>query len=201
MQFSGKVKTFLWIARKNFAWKWKSYDRKIRRIIFLGGYILGRISKVSSFASRNERKLKFPTPLKKEIAHLYNPLCSTRTQTCIKSRIFGLVKIFLQDSACTFPSYCMHCCVCVCVIPTWNRVVRSPLVYSTRSFLSLSLHFLQPLLERSLRKRGPLKLHGSWDFSRYFFFFFLFSKIARAIIRHRKRVINKRSIDIYRNVN
>lgn len=28
--------------------------------------------------------------------------------------------------------------VCVCVIPTWNRVVRSPLVYSTRSFLSLS---------------------------------------------------------------
>lgn len=91
--------------------------------------------------------------------------------------------------------------VCVCVIPTWNRVVRSPLVYSTRSFLSLSLHFLQPLLERSLRKRGPLKLHGSWDFSRYFFFFFLFSKIARAIIRHRKRVINKRSINIYRNVN
>lgn len=127
----------------------------------MGDISLGRISKVSSFASENERKLKFPTPLKKEIAHLYNPLCSTRTQTCIKSRIFGLVKIFLQDSACTFPSYCMHCCVCVCAL--YPREIAWFVLLSSipRAPSSLSLHFLQPLLERSLRKRGPLKLHGS----------------------------------------
>lgn len=101
----------------------------------MGDISLGRISKVSSFASKNERKLKFPTPLKKEIAHLYNPLCSTRTQTCIKSRIFGLVKIFLQDSACTFPSYCMHCCVCV----------RYTHVKSRGSFSSRLFHALLPL--------------------------------------------------------
>lgn len=93
-------------------------------------------------------------------------------------------------------------CTAVCVCALYPREIAWFVLLSSipRAPSSLSLHFLQPLLERSLRKRGPLKLHGSWDFSRYFFFF-LFSKIARAIIRHRKRVINKRSIDIYRNVN
>lgn len=140
------------------------------------------------FSSKNEWKLKFRTLLKKEIAHLYNPLCARKLLP--KAGFSSWLKFF-----CKTVHILSRATVCTAVCVLYPREIAWFVLLSSipRAPSSLSLHFLQPLLERSSRKRGPLKLHGSWDFSLFvilLFSFFFFPKIPRAIIHYRNGLSN-----------
>lgn len=148
--------------------------------------MLWQILKVSSF-NIEEVEIWW----KKEIAHLYNPLCSTRGQTSMKSRIFELVKIFLQDSAYTFPSYCITL-LCVCYTHVKSRGSFSSRLFHAPLPLSLSPLSTAVAVGTFLEKKRSVKIARILRF---------FSFLKNCDFHYRKSTAYQTPTIIYQNVN
>lgn len=109
----------------------------------------------------------------------------------MKSRIFELVKIFLQDSAYTFPSYCITL-LCVCYTHVKSRGSFSSRLFHAPLPLSLSPLSTAVAVGTFLEKKRSVKIARILRF---------FSFLKNCDFHYRKSTAYQTPTIIYQNVN